>query len=165
MITKPDMSYISTLKNGYSVKIVRFGVRRQFLTHLLGKAEALAGAIAYRDQMYLVHGIGPRSTSKPNVRIKSRRGNGTLSGVSLGIESPYFYFVARVHNGEKWEKYRFSVDVYGFEKAHRLAVMKRIETSGLNISPDDVPAYRPTMDEYILLTQYFADIPSPIPGT
>lgn len=164
MSKKLDMSYISTLEKGYSVKIVRFGVRREFYYHLLGKARALAFAIAYRDQMYLVHGIGPRSTTKPNVRIKSRRVNGTLSGVSLGIESPYAYFVTRVHNGIKWEKYRFSIGISGYENAFRLAVLKRIATTELTIDPRDVPLYRPTMDEYVRLIQNFSDIPAPVPG-
>lgn len=164
MSKKLDMSYISTLEKGYSVKIVRFGVRREFYSHLLGKTQALASAIAYRNQMYLVHGIGPRSTTKPNVRIKSRRSNGTLSGVSLGIESPYAYFVTRVYNGSKWEKYRFSIGIYGYEKAHRLAVIKRITTSELTLDPSEVLLYRPTMDEYVKLIQDFSDIPAPVPG-
>lgn len=164
MNTKRDMSYISTLAKGYSVKIVRFGVRRDFYSHLLGKRQALAAAISYRDQMYIIHGIGPRNSTKPNVRIKSRRVNGTLSGVSLGIESPYAYFVSRVHTGNKWEKYRFSIDVYGYEKAYRLAVIKRIKTSELTIDPDDVPLYLPTLDEYVELVKYFGDIPSPAPS-
>lgn len=164
MSTKLDMSYISTLTKGYSVKIVRFGVRKVFYSHLLGKQQALEAAIAYRDQMYLLHGIGPRSTTKPNVRIKSRRANGTLSGVSLGIESPYAYFVTRVHTGVKWEKYRFSIDVYGYEKAYRLAVLKRITTTELSIDPESISLYRPMMDEYIELVKYFNDIPSPFNG-
>lgn len=94
-----DMSYISNNKTGYCVRIVRFGVRKDFSKNWYGEQGALRESLAYRDSLYRQYGIGPRHSDKPNPRIKSRRPNGTLSGVSLSIEGPYVYFVTRTHDG------------------------------------------------------------------
>lgn len=158
-----DMSYIATLKTGYSVKMERFKVRKQFLFHLMGGQEqALQAAIAYRDSMYTMYDVGPRSKDRPNVRFKHRRANGTLSGVSLGIELPYAYFVTRVFKDGKWQKYRYSIGIYGYEKAYRLAVEHRVKSAELTIDPALVDLYIPSADEYAKLSREFSDIPLPI---
>lgn len=162
MKPKLDMSYISTLKQGYCVRIVRFGIRRDFFHHLMVDQDALSAAIAYRDRMYELHGIGPRSTSKPNVRINSRGQKGALSGVSLGIELPWAYFVARVYDGKKWVKHRFSIGNLGYENAFRLAVERRLSETGLNIDPSEIELHRPTMAEFLKLSRVFKDIPVPL---
>lgn len=158
----PDMSYISNNKTGYCVRIVRFGVRRDFSKNYYGEQGALRESLAYRDSLYRQYGIGPRHSDKPNPRIKSRRPNGTLSGVSLSIEGPYAYFVARTHDGVEWCKTRFSIRDFGYVGAYRAAVRFRLKQSGIILDPESVALYRPTEAEYLKLIQRIKDAPRPM---
>lgn len=162
MNTPLDMSYISNTKTGYCVRIVRFGVRRDFSKNWYGEQGALRESLAYRDSLYREHGIGPRHSDKPNPRIKSRRPNGTLSGVSLSIEGASVYFVARTHDGVEWRKTRFSIRDLGYVEAFRAAVRFRLKSSGINLDPESVELYRPSEAEYLKLIQLIKDSPKPM---
>ena len=161
MYLKCDMSYISTLDIGFQVRIVRFNARRIFSKNQYGEQGALLAALDYRDSLYRKHGIGPRHPDKPNVRIKSRRPNGTLSGVSLSIEGNFVYFVARIHDGEGWRKVRFSLKDFGYEGAFRAAVRFRLKNNDVNLDPASIELYRPTHDEYRKLIQLIKNVPAP----
>lgn len=158
-----DMSYITTLHNGYEVKISRFGVRKQFLKSMYGKALALPVALLYRDGLYAVHGIGPRRVDKPNPYFNSRNGKGTLSGVSLSIEIAHAYFVAKIHDGEKWTRKRFSIQKLGYVNAFRAAVIARLENCDMGVNAHDIPLHRPTLDEFVFLCALAKDVPLPAP--
>jgi hypothetical protein len=156
-----DMSYITTLRNGYEVKIIRFGVRKLFLTSVYGRALALPMATLYRDGLYALHGIGPRHIDKPNPYFKSRNGKGTISGVSLSLEIAKAYFVAKIHDGEKWTRKRFSIEKMGYVNAFRAAVIARLENCEMGINAHDIPLHRPTLDEFIFLRALAKDVPNP----
>ena len=156
-----DMSYIITLELGYSVRMVRFCVRREFSNNQYGKRGALFAALAYRDSLYKEHGIGPRHKDKPNLRIKSRQPHGSLSGVSLSIEGTSAYFVARTYDGKDWRKVRFSLRDLGYVEAFRAAVRFRLRNSGLNIDPASIELQLPTQEQYRKLLQIITDLPAP----
>jgi hypothetical protein len=161
MAQKYDMSYIITLELGYSVRMVRFGVRREFSKNQYGERGALFAALDYRDSLYKEHGIGPRHKDKPNLRIKSRQPNGSLSGVSLSIEGTVAYFVSRTHDGTNWQKVRFSLKDFGYVEAFRAAVRFRLKDSGLNIDPASIPLQLPTIDQYLKLLPIIGNLPAP----
>jgi hypothetical protein len=157
-----DMSYITKLRNGYEVKICRFGVRKQFLKTVYGDSLALPVALMYRDGLYAQYGIGPLHIDKPNPYFHSRNGKGTLSGVSLSLEIAHAYFVAKIHDGEKWTRKRFSIQKLGYVNAFRAAVMARLENCDLGIDAEAVELHRPTLDEFVVLCSMAEDVPSPI---
>jgi hypothetical protein len=157
-----DMSYITTMDRSYEVKIARFGARKQFFRKMLGDAEALAAAIRYRDSLYVKYGIGPRHSDKPNVYFNSRNGKGSISGVSLSIEEPQAYFVAKIHDGERWTRKRFSIKKLGYVNAFRGAVIARLENFDMGVDAHAIEVQRPTMEQFIFLCTLAKDVPLPV---
>lgn len=160
-----DMQYIIQLKDGYTVRIVRFEVRKEFYDHHYtnGRDGALAAAMAFRDEQYAKHGIKPRNASKPTLKVVSRTDNGVLSGVSLNIDKGSPYFIGRMHDGTAWQKKRFNIKKLGYENAFWSAVDYRLQNSDLpiEVARDQITLHRPTMDEYVFLVTVCKDVPLP----
>jgi hypothetical protein len=156
------MTYIIALKNGFTVRIVRFEVRKEFYNHQYEEeGGALKAAIAYRNQQYALHGIGPRHADKPNLKVVSRTEGGSLSGVSLSIDKGSGYFIARVHDGSSWLKKRFSIKKLGYEAAFWSAVDYRLEHSDVVVDRQSITLYRPTPEEFVTLQMLAKDVADP----
>lgn len=156
-----DMTYIIALKNGYSVRIVRFDVRKEFYKHHYDEGGALKAAIAFRDSQYEKYGIGPRHADKPNLKVVSRIEGGSISGVSLNIDKGSAYFIGRIYDGSAWVKKRFSIKKFGYVAAFWSAVDYRLENSDVAIDRSTIEIYRPTTDEFVFLQALTKDVSSP----
>ena len=159
-----DMQYIIQLKNGFTVRITRFDVRKEFYDHHHdGREGALAAATAFRDKMYTEHGIKKPGAGKPALNVVSRTNTGVLPGVYINIDKGSAYFIARTHDGEGWKKKRFSIKKLGYEKAFWSAVDHRLGNSDLpvDLKRDRIILHRPTMDEYVFLITLSKDVPLP----
>lgn len=164
MADLPDMTYIIQLKNGFTVRITRFDVRKEFYDHHNdGREGALAAAMAYRDQMYIDHGIKKPGSGKPILNVVSRTDTGVLPGVYINIDKGSAYFIARTHDGEGWKKKRFSIKKLGYVQAFWSAVDHRLGNSDLpvDLTREQVTLHLPTMDEYVFLVTLCKDVPIP----
>ncbi|MBI6885077.1 hypothetical protein [Pseudomonas putida] len=165
-----DMTYVIQLKNGYTVRITRFNVRKEFYDHHHGGREgALAAALQFRDAQRKLHGIlaRPDDSSKPVPRMVSRTGRDIISGVYLNIDKGSAYFICPFHNGQSWQKKRFSIKKLGYEKAFWDAVDMRLSSHNLPvaISRNEITLYRPSMEEYLFLVTISQDVPVPTAAT
>lgn len=159
-----DMQYIIQLKNGFTVRISRFDVRKEFYDHHHdGREGALVAATAFRDQMYTEHGIKKPGAGKPALNVVSRTDTGVLPGVYINIDKGSAYFISRTHDGEGWKKKRFSIKKLGYEQAFWGAVDHRLGNSELlvDLKRDQITLHRPTMDEYVFLITLSKDVPLP----
>lgn len=162
--TPVDMQYIIQLKNGFTVRITRFDIRKEFYDHHHdGREGALAAATAFRDQMYIDHGIRKPGAGKPMLKAVSRTETGVLPGVYINIDKGSAYFIARTHDGEGWRKKRFSIKKLGYQQAFWSAVDHRLAGSDLpvELTSDQITLHLPTMEEYLFLVTVCKDTPIP----
>lgn len=162
--TPVDMQYIIQLKNGFTVRITRFDVRKEFYDHHHdGRDGALVAAMAFRDQKYTEHGIKKPGAGKPALNVVSRTDTGVLPGVYINIDKGSAYFIARTHDGEGWKKKRFSIKKLGYQKAFWSAVDHRLENSDLpvTLTRDQITLHLPTIEEYLFLVTVCKDTPVP----
>lgn len=158
---KVDMSFISCTKKSYSVKVARLGVRKDFYKNLMGTEEALSAALAFRDSLYMDFGISSLEKG-PQLKVKSRKENGVISGVNLEIDGNYAYFICSSYAGDNRVKIRFSIRALGYSEAFYSAVKRRIEDGNLSIDPSSIPLQRPTIDQFLVLVRMAKDVPVPM---
>lgn len=164
-----DMTYVIQLKDGYTVRITRFSVRKEFYDHHHGGREgALAAAIKFRDEQRVFHGIKVKAAdgSKPASKMVSRTKTNIIAGVYLNFDKGSAYFICPVHDGSAWQKKRFSVKKLGYVQAFWSAVDLRLSSSDLpvEVRREEIELYRPSMAEYALLVALAKDVPLPIPS-
>ena len=157
-----DMSYISTLTKGYSVRVLKINARRMFSAERFGGHEqALQAALEYRNSLYLDYGIKPIVPGEHRPRVNSRIENGKLSGISLEVDGGSAYFIAKYHEEGEHHRRRFSIRRLGYEDAFRAACSFKIANAKWDIDAQEISLMRPTLDQYLKMFKMTNDVPAP----
>lgn len=165
-----DMTYVIQLKDGFTVRITRFNIRKEFYDHHHGGREgALAAAIKFRDEQRVLHGIKVKAAdgSKPASKMVSRTKANIIAGVYLNFDKGSAYFICQQHDGVSWQKKRFSIKKLGYEQAFWSAIDLRLASNDLpvEVRREEIELYRPSMAEYALLVALAKDVPLPNPSS
>lgn len=161
-----DMTYVIQLKDGFTVRITRFKIRKEFYDHHHGgRGGALEAALKFRDEQRVLNGIKVKTadSSKPASRLASRTKNNIIAGVYLNFDKGSGYFICQIHDGTSWQKKRFSIKKLGYAQAFWGAIDLRLASSDLpvEIRREDIELYRPSKAEHALLVTLADDIPPP----